>query len=94
MSSNPKNDRMCVVCRQMHQKDQLFRICRDAAGTPFVDYMFKAGGRGAYVCKHKDCISALGNKKRISKSLGGVIPQELISQMIQEIDTVKENYGI
>lgn len=87
MSSNPKNERMCVVCRKMHPKKDLFRICRHPDGTAFVDYMFKMEGRGAYVCKNADCILVLGNKKKVSKSLGGAIPQELISQMIEEIGT-------
>ncbi|MBR5137321.1 MAG: YlxR family protein [Clostridia bacterium] len=88
MSSNPKNYRMCVVCRKMHPKQDLYRICRDESNTPFVDYLFKVEGRGAYVCKNAECIATLGNKKKVSKSLGGTLPQELIDQMIKETGTI------
>ncbi len=85
MSSNPKNVRMCVVCRRMQPKQDLFRICRNDDNMAFVDYSFKACGRGAYVCKDIACVKALGNRKKVSKSLGGPIPENLIDQILDSI---------
>ena len=48
--------RMCIVCRQMKQKQELVRVVKNKEGEVFIDPTFKANGRGAYVCKDQQCI--------------------------------------
>ena len=49
--------RMCVGCREMKEKKELLRIVRNAQGEISFDRIGKAPGRGAYICKSKDCRS-------------------------------------
>ena len=49
--------RMCVGCREMKEKKALLRIVRSAQGEISFDRIGKAPGRGAYICKSKDCLT-------------------------------------
>lgn len=41
--------RMCVGCREMHEKRELIRIVKSAEGMVSIDMRGKAPGRGAYI---------------------------------------------
>jgi len=47
--------RTCVACRTTDAKRGLVRIVRTAAGTVEVDETGKKAGRGAYLCKTREC---------------------------------------
>ena len=47
--------RTCVACRTTDAKRGLVRIVRTAAGTVEVDETGKKPGRGAYLCKTREC---------------------------------------
>ncbi len=53
--------RMCAACRKMKPKAELLRITLKD-GTPALDALGKAQGRGMYVCRTEECI--LNAKKR------------------------------
>ena len=57
--------RMCIVCREHSDKKELLRIVKNKDGQIFVDKTGKANGRGAYICKSKECL----NKKKKSRGL-------------------------
>ncbi len=87
MGSNKKNDRMCVVCREMHQKAELFRIYRQADGSFGIDRTLRSGGRGAYVCRKPECIRSLTGKK-VSNIMGGQLPREIVDELLTSIDNI------
>ncbi len=60
--------RMCIACREMKDKRELLRIVKDKEGNIFVDESGKQNGRGAYVCKSKDCIDKLQKQKLLNKT--------------------------
>lgn len=47
--------RTCVACRTTDAKRGLVRIVRTASGTVEVDETGKKPGRGAYLCKSREC---------------------------------------
>ena len=47
--------RTCVACRTTDSKRGLVRIVRTASGTVEVDETGKKPGRGAYLCKSREC---------------------------------------
>lgn len=61
--------RMCVGCRQMHEKRQLVRIVKAEDGTARIDKTGKASGRGAYVCKNPDCLAKAIKSGAIRRAL-------------------------
>ena len=58
--------RMCVACREMKEKSELFKVVYD--GGPIIDKTGKFQGRGAYVCKNADCINLAEKKKGFERS--------------------------
>ena len=60
---HPKQQRRCVACRTSKFQNEMIRIAK--IGEEFIiDEKNKLGGRGAYICKDKNCID-LAIKKRL-----------------------------
>ena len=84
MQDKPKEKiRMCIVCRGQSDKKTLLRIVKNKDGEIFVDETGKANGRGAYVCKNKECFEKLKKTKALSRAFKCEIPQ-LIYEKIGE----------
>ncbi len=77
--------RMCVVCRQMKEKDNLIRIVKNSDNY-FLDKTFKADGRGCYVCKNNECIEKCVKIRAINKSFKTKISDDIYDQLIKEKD--------
>lgn len=60
--------RMCIVCRQMKDKNELFRINKDLDGNISFDKTGKQDGRGAYICKEGDCKTLIKKQKSINRA--------------------------
>ena len=87
MKTQPQ--RMCLVCRQMHDKRDLLRIVKNANGDVFVDKTNKAGGRGAYICMSDDCLSRLKKPKQLSRALACELSQEDFERLLEDIKNCK-----
>ncbi len=61
--------RKCLACGEMKPKAELFRIYKTENGAA-VDKTFKSGGRGAYICRKKECIERAVKTKRIERAVG------------------------
>lgn len=59
-------ERMCIACRSMKPKKELIRIVKNG-GNVALDISQKLEGRGAYICKEKECISAAKKRRALSK---------------------------
>lgn len=77
--------RMCVVCRQMHDKRDLLRIVKDKEDNISIDKTGKQNGRGAYVCKSEECISKLIRQKTLNKVFKMNIGEEIYKKLGEEI---------
>lgn len=77
--------RKCVACGQMVPKDGLFRVVKTADGIQ-LDITCKAQGRGAYVCKNKECIDMAAKKKSFNRSLRHAVPTEVFDNLYMELE--------
>ena len=77
--------RMCVGCREMHEKRTMVRIVRDAEGTAHIDTRGKAAGRGAYICKNEECLAKAVKTHAIERALGVVVTEEMQKNLAEEI---------
>ncbi len=77
--------RTCISCRNQKEKCELMRVVKTAQGEVFIDKTFKANGRGAYVCKNKECVLKLSKTGALSRALSAEIPKEIIEQLIAEV---------
>jgi len=82
--------RMCVVCRQMKQKNELLRIVfTNDECTEYIINANKVNGRGAYICKDQQCI----NKCIKSKAFNKIYKRNLPSNFYEDLSKVELNEG-
>lgn len=86
MKSAKTPKRMCIACRQMREKSQLIRFVLDSGAKPVVDKKNKAPGRGAYVCRSKECISAMIKRKMLNKNFHCDITAEEYQKLSEELN--------
>ena len=77
--------RKCVACQQMVPKNELFRVVKTIDGIS-IDLTFKAQGRGAYVCRKRECIELAEKKKSFNRSLKCPVKQEVIDSLYLELE--------
>ena len=77
--------RKCAACNKMFPKDQLFRVVR-LDGVAEIDLSYKAQGRGAYICKNKECLAIAEKRKSLSRSLKMAVSPEVISNLYMELE--------
>ena len=78
--------RMCVGCREMKEKRSLLRVVKSPEGAISFDRVGKAPGRGAYVCKSKECFERAVKQRQLERALETRIDEAVFSQMMEEID--------
>ena len=78
--------RMCVGCREMKEKRSLLRIVKSPEGAISFDRVGKAPGRGAYVCKSKECFERAVKQRQLERALETRIDEAVFTQLMEEID--------
>ena len=78
--------RMCVGCREMKEKRSLLRIVKSPDGAISFDRAGKAAGRGAYICKSRDCLDKAVRQKQLERALEMKIEQSVFDQLMEEVD--------
>ena len=77
--------RMCIACRTMKAKDELIKIVKTENGAE-IDKDQNKFGRGAYVCKNKECIKAMEKRRSLSKHF----KMQIDNRIYEELDKVAE----
>ena len=77
--------RMCVSCKKMLDKKDLVRVVKNKDGQIFVDLTGKANGRGAYICRDKECFLKLKKQKVLSKVFKCPIEEEIYNNIEGEL---------
>ena len=78
--------RMCVGCREMQEKRSLLRIVKNAEGVISFDRVGKAPGRGAYICKARECLDKAMKQRQLERALETKIEAAVFAQLMEEID--------
>ena len=78
--------RMCVGCREMKEKRSLLRIVKSPEGAISFDRVGKAPGRGAYICRSKECLDKAVRQRQLERALETKIEQAVFSQLMEEVD--------
>lgn len=77
--------RMCVGCREMHEKRELIRIVKSAEGVVSIDMRGKAPGRGAYICKKSDCLERAMKSRALERALEHRIEPDVYERLREEL---------
>jgi len=80
--------RTCIGCRQEFPKRELVRIVRAPTGTVDVDLTGKAAGRGAYLCRARDCWTAALRRGMLAGALRTAVPADDQAKLERFRDTL------
>lgn len=87
MENKPKEKiRMCIVCRGQSDKKTLLRIVKNKDGEIFVDKTGKANGRGAYICKSRECFEKLCRQKSLNKAFKCNVSENVYQKIGEEVE--------
>jgi predicted RNA-binding protein YlxR (DUF448 family) len=81
-----KPQRSCVSCRTVRDKNELLRIVVTPEGDVRYDPTGKLAGRGAYLCRNEECITAeLKKAAKLSKGLKKPLTDEEIKELAKSL---------
>ena len=72
--------RRCVACRELLDRQQLWRVIRDHQDGVLLD---RGMGRSAYLCPTEACLDEARRRKRLNKALRCQVPDSVIT-VLQE----------
>ena len=76
--------RMCIACKEMHDKRDLIRFVRSPEGEISLDFTGKKNGRGAYVCNRLECIEKCCKAKLLNKTFKQEVAAAVYERLIEE----------
>ena len=78
--------RQCVGCGEMKGKKEMMRVLRTAENEICLDVTGKKNGRGAYVCKSRECLQRARKNKGLERSFKMSIPNEVYDALEKEFE--------
>ncbi|HIT60598.1 MAG TPA: YlxR family protein [Candidatus Fimousia stercorigallinarum] len=81
--------RQCVGCQNMVSKRELIRVIKTSEGEIRLDATGKQNGRGAYICKKKECLEKAMKKHSLERSLKVAIPDEIYDSLKEELNRIE-----
>ncbi len=82
--------RMCLGCNEMKNKREMIRVVKSPEGEVSLDFTGKKSGRGAYICKSRECFDKARKARRFEKSLSCKIDDSVYEVMEHEF-TAEDN---
>src|SRR5438270_10534649 len=80
--------RTCIACRTVEAKRGLVRVVRTPAGAVEIDPTGKRSGRGAYLCRSRECWTSALQKKSLEHALKTEINLEDRAKLQAYIETL------
>lgn len=77
--------RMCTGCGEMKPKRELIRIVKNKEGEVSVDFTGKKPGRGAYICKSKECLEKAVKSRRLERNLSMKFDESIYAKLREEV---------
>lgn len=82
--------RQCIGCGEMKGKKEMVRILKTPEDEIMLDITGKKNGRGAYLCKEKECLVRARKNKGLERSFKMSIPNEVYENLEKEFDAFHE----
>lgn len=82
--------RQCVGCGEMKNKKEMMRVIKTPEEEIVLDTTGKKNGRGAYICKNKECLQIAQKSKGLERSLKHAISKEVYDNLLKEFDDLNE----
>ena len=82
--------RQCVGCGEMKSKKEMMRVLKTPEDEIVLDVTGNKNGRGAYLCKQKECLINARKNKGLERSFKMSIPNEVYDSLEKEFDEIHE----
>lgn len=82
--------RQCVGCGEMKSKREMMRVLKTPEDEIVLDVTGKKNGRGAYLCKQRECLLKARKNKGLERSFKMSIPNEVYDNLEKEFDKTDE----
>ncbi len=82
--------RQCVGCGEMKSKKEMMRVLKTPEDEIVLDATGKKNGRGAYLCKEKECLVRARKNKGLERSFKMKIPNEVYDNLEKEFDGLEK----
>ncbi|MGN0166516.1 MAG: RNase P modulator RnpM [Acetatifactor sp.] len=81
--------RQCVGCGEMKGKKDMMRVLKTAENEICLDVTGKKNGRGAYVCRSRECLQKARKNKGLERSFKMSIPNEVYEALEREFENLE-----
>ena len=81
--------RQCVGCGEMKGKRDMMRVLKTAENEICLAVTGKKNGRGAYVCKSRECLMKARKNKGLERSFKMRIPSEVYDTLEEEFEKLE-----
>jgi hypothetical protein len=81
--------RQCVGCGEMKGKRDMIRVLKTVENEICLDVTGKKNGRGAYVCKSRECLLKAKKNKGLERSFKMSIPNEVYDTLGEELEKLE-----
>ena len=81
--------RMCTGCREMKPTKELIRVVKTSEGEIKLDTTGKLNGRGAYICRDRQCFNNAKKSNALSRAFEMQISDEIYTQLETELENIE-----
>ena len=81
--------RQCVGCGEMKGKREMMRVLRTVENEICLDVTGKKNGRGAYVCRNRECLRQARKNKGLERSFKMSIPGDVYDNLEREFENLE-----
>lgn len=81
--------RQCVGCGEMKGKKDMVRVLKTAENQICLDTTGKKNGRGAYICRSRECLQKASRNKGLERSFKMCIPNEVYDILKEEFNHIE-----
>lgn len=82
--------RQCIGCGSMKGKKEMLRVLKTVDDDKIcLDNTGKKNGRGAYVCRNRECLLKARKNKGLERSFKMSIPDEVYDALEKEFDELE-----
>ncbi len=80
--------RKCIGCNEMFPKKELIRILNTPDDEIVLDVTGRKNGRGAYLCRNKECLERAFKTKGINRSFGKCISEDVYDTLRNDLKVI------
>ena len=81
--------RQCVGCGEMKSKKEMMRVLKTPEDTIVLDKTGKKNGRGAYICRDRQCFNNAKKSNALARAFEMQISDEIYTQLETELENIE-----